>query len=127
MKKTLHVDIERDESGMWVGVVREDIGILTQGRSLALVNERIREAMQASDIDPDAVEIISEVKLPATAKKAIKNAKASRQKAETETQRSSTMMAEAIQALTKLGVSIRDAAEMLGVSSARVHQILHGR
>lgn len=124
--QVVHVTYEQDESGAWIAEVREQPSCHTHGRSIGQARARIREAMQLFD-ELDGAEVVDEIKLPAVVKRALKVAKAAREKAEAEAQRAASVTAQAVRALAESGVSVRDAADMLGVSHQRVHQILHSR
>ena len=69
---TYHVVYERDESGWWVGSVREVRGCHTQGRSVDEARRRIREAMELFVSNARSAKLVDDVKLPATAAKAIR-------------------------------------------------------
>lgn len=124
--RVVHVDIKKDESGAWIAQVRELPACHTYGRSIRQATERIHEAMQLFDELQD-VEIEVEVRLPPSARRALRQAKSARQKVEQITEQAQNATALAIRELANAGVSVRDAAAMLGVSSARVHQIMQGR
>lgn len=125
-KLNVTVDIEQDESGAWIAEVRELSSCHTHGRSITQAKERITEAMQLFD-ELDEADVTYNVKLPAAAKKAVQAAVAIRTKAEKVQAEALKATAAAAEALTRSGVSVRDAAMMLGVSHQRVHQILHER
>ena len=124
-KRLVHVTYEQDESGAWIAEVREQRECHTYGRSIAQAKERIREAMQLFD-QLDGAEVVDEVVLPAPVKKAVKLAKAARERAAGEAAKANDATTRAVKALAKKGVSVRDAADMLNLSHQRVHQILHG-
>lgn len=122
------VDIRQDETGAWIAQVRELPSCHTYGRSIAQAKERIREAMQLfeEELGRDP-EVSFAVKLPRGVKAALRAAQVARERAEREASRASDATAAAVRELTATGVSMRDAADLIGVSSARVHQIVHGR
>lgn len=124
--RVVHVDIKQDESGAWIAQVRELPACHTYGRSIRQATERIHEAMQLFDELKD-VDVEVEVRLPPSARRALRLAKSARQKVEKITEQAQNATALAIRELANAGVSVRDAAAMLGVSSAQVHQIMQGR
>jgi predicted RNase H-like HicB family nuclease len=67
-----HVAYARDESGWWVASVREVRGCHTQGRTVDEARRRIREAMELFVNDARTAKLVDDVKLPATAAKAIR-------------------------------------------------------
>lgn len=122
-----HVTYQRDETGWWVASVREVRGCHTQGRTVDEARRRIREALALFVDDADSVPLVDEVKLPATAAKAIRVYATLRKKADREDQRASAAARRAVRVLRsgKLKMSARDAARLLGLSHQRVHQLAH--
>jgi predicted RNase H-like HicB family nuclease len=125
--KTYHVAYERDESGLWVASVRELRGCHTQGRTVGEARRRIREAMELFVDNARAVKIVDDVKLPAGAKKAISTYVKLRKKADDEDRRAAAAARRAVRVLRggRLKMSARDAAEFLGLSHQRIHQLAH--
>jgi len=122
------VKYERDEeSGWWVAQVKEVPAAITQGRTIA--RRRIREALALALDDDEAAEkakLVDEVKLPADARRALARARAARRRLEVETEKAQTSTAVAVRKLIKkLGLSVRDAGELLGISHQRVQQLVH--
>ena len=129
-KYTVH--FERDESGWWVATskVAPFKTAVTQGRTIGQARERIREAIGTLLDDEKvatAAKLVEEIRLPAAARKRLDKALALRAKAEAEQTKAASATAEAVRALVeKVGLSVRDAAELLGLSHQRVHQLVHG-
>jgi predicted RNase H-like HicB family nuclease len=123
--KTYHVAYERDESGWWVASVRELRGCHTQGRTVEEARRRIREAMGLFVDNARAAKIVDDVKLPAGAKKAISAYAKLRKKADDEDRRAAVAARRAVRVLRggRLKMSARDAAEFLGLSHQRIHQL----
>jgi predicted RNase H-like HicB family nuclease len=122
------VRYQRDrESGWWVAQVKEVPATITQGRTIAEARRRIREALAlALDDDTAATkaELINDVKLPPDARRALARARADRKRLEIETRRTRATTAAAVQKLIKsVGLRVRDAGELLGISHQRVQQI----
>jgi predicted RNase H-like HicB family nuclease len=107
MKKSYTVQFTRDvEPGWWVVRVPEVQGCLTQARSIAEGRRRIREAL-ALFID---------------------EAEAEREMAEKMREKAQDATRAVVNQLTRrAGLSVRDAAEMLGISYQRVQQLAGGR
>ena len=124
-----HVAYERDESGWWVASVREVRGCHTQGRTVDEARRRIREAMLLFVNDARSAKLVDEVKLPATAAKAIRAYTTLRKRADLEDRRAAHAARRAVRLLRggKLKMSARDAARLLGVSHQRVHQLAHDK
>lgn len=122
-----HVTYQRDETGWWVASVREVRGCHTQGRTVDEARRRIREALALFVDNAGSVPLVDEVKLPATAAKAIRAYATLRRKADREDKRASAAARRAVRVLRsgKLKMSARDAARLLGLSHQRVHQLAH--
>lgn len=123
--KTYHVTYERDESGWWVASVRGLRGCHTQGRTVDEARRRIVVALELFVDSVRSAKIVDEVKLPATAKKAIRAYTTLRRKADQEDRRASVAARRAVRLLRggRLKMSARDAAGLLGLSHQRVHQL----
>lgn len=121
------VSYERDGSGWWVASVRGVRGCHTQGRTVDEARRRVREALSLFIDDAVSAELVDQVKLPATVKKAIREYAALRKKAEAGDKRASAAARRAVRVLRegKLKMSARDAAALLGLSHQRVHQLAH--
>jgi predicted RNase H-like HicB family nuclease len=127
MKKRYTVQFDKDaDSGWWVVTVPEIPGCLTQGRSLAEGRRRIREAL-ALFIDEKlaaTVDLVDDVRLPRSTGAVVKQAATVRAQLD-------ELQAEAIKATSaaakllvrKSGLSVRDAADLLGVSYQRIQQL----
>ena len=122
------VRYERDrDSGWWVAQVKEAPAAITQGRTIAEARRRIREAL-ALAIDDDRAaekaELVDEVKLPTDARRALERARADRKRLADETKRAQATTAIAVQKLVRrVGLSVRDAGDLLGISHQRVQQL----
>ena len=123
--KRYHVIYERDETGWWVASVRELRGCHTQGRTVDEARRRIAEAMELFVDNVRSTTIVDEVKLPASAAKAIRAYTTLRKKADREDRRAAMAARRAVRLLRggRLRMSARDAARLLGVSHQRVHQL----
>lgn len=119
---------ERDEDGWWVASVPSIKGCHTQGRSIRQARERLREALSLFVDDVDSVEVVEDLKLPASAKRALARHTAARRKAELEQQKAQESTAEAVKTLTEdLNLSVRDAGDLLGLSHQRIQQLISAR
>ena len=125
--KTYHVTYERDESGWWVASVRGLRGCHTQGRTVDEARRRIVDAMELFVDNARSAKIVDDVKLPAAAKKAIREYATLRKKAEQQDRRAALAARRAVRVLRggRLKMSARDAARVLGLSHQRVHQLAH--
>lgn len=119
------VTYERDEAGFWVASVRGVRGCHTQGRTVDEARRRIREALTLYVDDAASAELVDNVKLPATAAKAIRTYTVLRRRADQQDRHAAVAARRAVRLLRsgKLKMSARDAARLLGVSHQRVHQL----
>lgn len=116
---------EKDETGWWIATVKEVRGCHTQGRTIEQARRRIREALGLFVDQAEKAELIDDVVLPANARSLLKRVLSTRKRAEEEAIKLQDTTAEAAEVLTKdVGVSVRDAGELLGLSHQRVHQLL---
>lgn len=125
-KPTYHVVCERDESGWWVGRVREVRGCHTQGRTINETLRRIREALTLFVDDARRARIVEHVRLPAAARAVVSQYGQARARAEDEQRRARQAARKAVHALggRRLRLSVRDAGHLLGLSHQRVQQLL---
>jgi hypothetical protein len=110
--------------------VSEVLGCRTHGRSLAEGCRRIREALGLF-IDEHAaakVELVDDVRLPAGTGDVVREVAAARAQLDVVQAQAMMATAAAAKALTrKAGLSVRDAAEMLGISYQGVQQLAGAR
>jgi predicted RNase H-like HicB family nuclease len=124
------VTYERDEAGWWISHVQGVAGVNSDGRTVADARRRVREALALAigDDAAEAAELVDDVKLPADLRRVVARATAARAKLaalEAETQENT---ARAVRELRKrLGLSVRDVADLLGISHQRVQQLARAR
>ena len=123
-KKSYMVIYELDEEGWWVATVKGLQGVHTQARTIERARARIREALEAAGVETEEIELRDDVKLPAKVQNAILLARGAREEAEHQQERAQAALRAAARVLTQsVGLSVRDAAELLGISFQRVHQL----
>lgn len=122
--KTYIAVYERDaEADAWNVHVKNLVGCQTYGRSLRQAQARIREALAVwLDRDPTSLSIRDE--LPESLAAVAHGVARRRSEAERAGVRAQQETAQAVRRLTDLGLSRRDAAELLGLSHQRVQQLL---
>jgi len=124
--KRFTVSFERDETGVWVARVKEAPAAITRGRTLAQARRRVREGLilVGSSAAARNVALIEDVRLPATALRALREVASSRTRLVVERDRLSTAIDVAISTLLDgMQLSVRDAGELLGLSHQRVQQL----
>lgn len=123
-KKTYVAVYERDpEDDAWNVHIQHLDGCQTYGRSLRQAQARIREALGLwLDRDPQHLAIRDQLPADLTAvADTVARARRDAERAGTKAQEETTR---AVKRLTDLGLSRRDAAELLGLSHQRVQQLL---
>jgi len=89
---------------------------------------RVREALSlVIGDDAFSIQLTERIALPAAIRRELYRQKSARMRAESETRRAMDATRAAARALAKLGLSVRDAGSLLGLTGARVSQILRGR
>lgn len=123
-KRTYVAVYERDpEDDAWNVHVKGIEGCQTYGRSLRQAHAHIREALALwLDREPETLTIRDE--LPPSLSEIAEGVARARREADQAGTRAKRETTEAVRRLTELGLSRRDAAELLGLSHQRVHQLL---
>lgn len=124
------VTYELDEDSWWVASVKGVPGCHTQGRSIAQARTRIREALGLFVKNAAKAELIDDVDLGnlrdfvwTTMKAKLVQARAASERAAKEQARAAEITREIARKLVEK-VSVRDAGEILGISHARVQQLV---
>lgn len=117
--------IERDASGAWIVRVPGVPRCHTYGRTLDQARRRIREAVRLWIDDAEVVELSEELRLPSEARQAIRRSSSARSRAEKARENAHRATTDAARVLVDgLGLGLRDAAELLGLSHQRVQQLV---
>lgn len=120
------VRYERDESGWWIAEAVEIQGCRTQGRTVAQCRRRIREALAlfVDDAVARKATLVDDVRLGGGVTRVVRRVAAARRKADAVQAKVQRDTRAAVKELTgRLGLSVRDAAEVLGISYQRVQQL----
>ncbi|MBY0357087.1 MAG: type II toxin-antitoxin system HicB family antitoxin [Candidatus Obscuribacterales bacterium] len=119
------VRYERDDTDWWVATVKEIRGCHTQGRTIEQARKRIKEALSLFVDDAEKAQLIDDIVLPANVRTLLNQIRTNRKRAEEENSKLKIATAKAAKALTQdMGISVRDAGELLELSHQRVHQLI---
>ena len=126
VKRAYTARFERGEK-YWIVNIEEVQGCHTQARTIQQGKERIREALSLYIGDAaETVEIEVDAALPTSVRKVVDRSRIERQHAEEEAAKAAKSTERAIKAMLELGLSTRDAGDLLGISRQRVHQVANG-
>jgi len=116
----------RDDKGMWLVDLVEEVRVRSYGRTLAAARDGIRHAAATwLDLDPDLIDVIEEIRLPDHVRDGVERALTRRQEFLVAQAAAGAATREAARLLVKsAGLSLRDAADILGLSAQRVQQLL---
>lgn len=122
--KTYTAIYEHDaDEDAWNVRIKGVAGCQTYGRSLRQAQSRIREAL-ALWLDVTPAEVGIRDQFPGALAAVADEVSRARTAAERAGAKAQQQTVEAVKALTELGLSRRDAAELLGLSHQRVQQLL---
>lgn len=128
MTKTYTAKFCRDETGVWIAELVEPRGVHSWGRTLEQARRELREALAAWLDDDKAAEravFREHVELPRDVSEVVEAAREQRANAERIQADAQRALREAARVLVnQQHLSMRDAADVLGVSHQRVHQVL---
>jgi predicted RNase H-like HicB family nuclease len=121
--KTYSVIAER-EPGWWIVHVPE-LDVTTQARRVSEIEQHAREAIAVwLDVDVSDVAVAIELSTPAPVRKEMEEARQLLQQANGLQERAGDLAGDAVRILLDdLGLTMRDAASVLGVSHQRVAQL----
>jgi predicted RNase H-like HicB family nuclease len=113
------------EDGWWIVRILEVRGVHSNGRTLEEARRRVREALSL-EIGDTAFEVqfAEKIQLPLVATRELSRHRTQRRKAEAQTREAMKATRTAALALARAGLSVRDAGALLGLTGARVSQII---
>jgi len=121
--KTYKVTLEPIEDGYWLATVPSVQGCLTQAPTISKVKRRIRDALSLFVKDAETAELKFDVKLPKDFLKELEQFEV----AAREARNAGAMYQKFAERLSRrahkeLRLSVRETAELMGVSPQRAHQ-----
>ncbi|MDA8268280.1 MAG: type II toxin-antitoxin system HicB family antitoxin [Actinomycetota bacterium] len=123
--KTYTARLEREKDGRWTVELEEEPRVHTWGKTVDQALTRIREAAALwLNTDEDQIDLVPVPVLPKTTGRTVEAARAARDQARDADRLAVEQTRKAAAALTGRGISMRDAAAILGISHQRVHQLL---
>jgi predicted RNase H-like HicB family nuclease/DNA-binding CsgD family transcriptional regulator len=123
--KTYTACLEREKDGRWTVELEEEPRVHTWGKTVDQALTRIREAAALwFQTDENEIELTPHPVLPKAAGRTVEQARQAREQARTADRHAIEQTRKAVAALTARGISMRDAAAILGISHQRVHQLL---
>jgi predicted RNase H-like HicB family nuclease len=123
--KTYTAHLKREKDGRWTVELEEEPRIHAWGKTVDQALARTREAVALwFEIEEDQIELVPRPLLPKSAEKAVEQARQAREQARRANRLAIERTRKAATILTSRGVSMRDAAAILGISHQRVHQLL---
>jgi predicted RNase H-like HicB family nuclease len=116
------------EDGWWIVRIVGARGVHSNGRTIEEARRRVREALSLV-IGKTAFDMtfVEKIHLPQGATRELKRHRIERRRAERQSKQAVNATRSAAVALTKVGLSVRDAGCLLGLTGARVAQIISAR
>ena len=113
----------RGKDGYWHASVR-GFKCRSRARTLRKARAELRMALAPLVADAYSIDFVEDVKLPGAARKLLKRHWAERRKAKEAARRARSAAGEAATVLAALGLRQHDVADLLGLSMARLQQVL---
>jgi hypothetical protein len=116
-----------DAAGEWTAWVRGLRRCRGRGRTLRQARRRLRAALSRFDEEPHRADLLEDVRLPPPARTLLVRHWAARRRVRSEEARAQAAARQAVEALLGLRLSVRDAADLLGLPYPKAQQMLRGR
>lgn len=123
--KTYTARLEQEHDGRWSVELEEEPRVHTWGKTIDQALTRMREAAALwYQTDEALIELVPRPVLPKATGRTVEQARKAREQARQADRLAIEQTRKAAVALTSRGISMRDAAAILGISHQRVHQLL---
>lgn len=123
--KTYTALLEREKDGRWSVELEEEPRVHTWGKTVDQALARMREAAALwFQNDEASINLVPHPVLPKATGKTVEQARQAREQARKADRTAIEQTRRAAAALANRGISMRDAAAILGISHQRVHQLL---
>jgi predicted RNase H-like HicB family nuclease len=123
--KTYTARLEQEHDGRWSVELDEEPRVHTWGKTIGQALTRVREAAALwYQTDEASIELVPRPVLPKATGRTVEQARKAREQARDADRLAIERTRKAAVALTSRGISMRDAAAILGISHQRVHQLL---
>lgn len=123
--KSYTARLEHEKDGRWTVELEEEPRVHTWGKTVDQALARMREAAALwFQTDEDQITLVPHPVLPKTTERTVEQARHARDQAKNADRLAIEQTRKAAAALTSRGISMRDAAAILGISHQRVHQLL---
>ena len=117
--------LEREDDGRWSVELEEEPRVHTWGKTIDQALTRMSEAAALwFQTDEASIDLVPKPVLPKTTDRTVEQARKAREQARNADRLAIEQTRKAAAALTSRGISMRDAAAILGISHQRVHQLL---
>jgi predicted RNase H-like HicB family nuclease len=117
--------LEHEHDGRWSVELAEEPRVHTWGKTIDQALTRMREAAALwFEADEASIELVARPVLPKATGRTVEQARKARDQARNADRLAIEQTRKAAVALTSRGISMRDAAAILGISHQRVHQLL---
>jgi hypothetical protein len=117
------VTYRRGKDGWWRASVR-GFKCRSRARTLRKARVMLRVALAPLVDDPYSIDFVEDVKLPGAVRRTLKKHWAERRKAKEAARRARAAARQAAHALRALRINQHDVADLLGLSAARLQQVL---
>jgi predicted RNase H-like HicB family nuclease len=127
-RKTFTARFELDENSYWsvVAELGPNKSAISDGQTLPKARRRIRQSIALLlDTDEDAFDVREEINLPRKAMATLRRYRGAQEKLQADAAEAAEAARSAAQVLAKLGISRRDTGDLLGLSGARIQQVLN--